>query len=73
VELTSEEHVWLDGRAGEAIRVAMALVVRIGELFRAERLGGEVVRRVPRESGGWGFWVASGPSTTTPRASRCAS
>ena len=52
MELTSEEHVWLDGRAGEAIRVAMALVVRIGELFRAERLGGEVVRRVPRESGG---------------------
>jgi cis-L-3-hydroxyproline dehydratase len=38
MELTREEQAWLDGRAGEATRLALALVVRMGELFGAERL-----------------------------------
>lgn len=38
MELTPEERAWLDGRAGEATRLALALVVRMGELFGAERL-----------------------------------
>jgi predicted aconitase len=38
VRLTPEEQGWLDGRSGEATRLALALVVRMGELFGAERL-----------------------------------
>jgi hypothetical protein len=38
VELTREERTWLDGGAGEGTRVALDLVVRMGELFGAERL-----------------------------------
>jgi hypothetical protein len=38
VELTREEQAWLDGRGGEATRLALGLVVRMGELFGAERL-----------------------------------
>jgi predicted aconitase len=36
--LTAEERGWLDGAAGEATRLALDLVVRMGELFGAERL-----------------------------------
>ena len=38
MELTREERAWLDGRAGEATRLALDLVVRMGDLFGAERL-----------------------------------
>lgn len=38
MELTPEERAWLDGRAGEAMRLALSLVARMGELFEAERL-----------------------------------
>jgi predicted aconitase len=38
VQLTTEEEAWLGGRAGEATRLAVSLVVRMGELFGAERL-----------------------------------
>jgi predicted aconitase len=38
MELTREEQAWLDGRAGEATRLALDLVVRMGDLFGAERL-----------------------------------
>lgn len=38
MQLTREERAWLDGRAGEATRFALDLVVRMGELFGAERL-----------------------------------
>ncbi|HSF02664.1 MAG TPA: aconitase X, partial [Solirubrobacterales bacterium] len=38
MRLTPEEEAWLDGRGGEATRLALALVVRMGELFGAERL-----------------------------------
>ncbi|MBI2468824.1 MAG: aconitase X catalytic domain-containing protein, partial [Candidatus Rokubacteria bacterium] len=38
MELTRDEQAWLDGRAGEATRLALALVVRVGELFGADRL-----------------------------------
>jgi hypothetical protein len=38
MHLTAEERAWLDGGAGEATRLALALVVRMGELFGAERL-----------------------------------
>jgi predicted aconitase len=38
MQLTREEQAWLDGRAGEATRLAVGLVVRMGELFGAERL-----------------------------------
>ena len=38
MELTAEERAWLEGLAGEGTRMAMALVVRMGELFGAERL-----------------------------------
>ncbi len=38
MELTRDEQAWLDGRAGEATRLALALVVRVGELFEADRL-----------------------------------
>ena len=38
IRLTREEEGWLAGRAGEGTRLAQALVVRIGQLFGAERL-----------------------------------
>ena len=38
MQLTTEEEAWLGGRAGEATRLAVSLVVRMGELFGAERL-----------------------------------
>jgi predicted aconitase len=38
VHLTAEERTWLDGGAGEATRLALGLVTRMGELFGAERL-----------------------------------
>ena len=38
MKLTGEEDAWLAGRAGEATRLALHLVVRLGELFGAERL-----------------------------------
>lgn len=38
MELTRDEQAWLDGRAGEATRLALSLVVRMGELFGADRL-----------------------------------
>jgi len=38
LELTREEQAWLEGRAGEGTRLALHLVVRMGELFGAERL-----------------------------------
>jgi predicted aconitase len=38
MELTRDERAWLDGRAGEATRLALDLVVRMGDLFGAERL-----------------------------------
>jgi hypothetical protein len=38
VNLTAEERAWLDGGAGEGMRLSMALVVRMGELFGADRL-----------------------------------
>ncbi|HEV8673833.1 MAG TPA: aconitase X catalytic domain-containing protein [Methylomirabilota bacterium] len=38
MELTREERAWLDGGSGEATRLALDLVVRVGRLFGAERL-----------------------------------
>ena len=38
MQLSHEEQAWLDGRAGEGTRFALGLVVRMGELFGAERL-----------------------------------
>jgi predicted aconitase len=38
MELTREEAAWLEGRGGEATRLCLALVVRVGELFGAQRL-----------------------------------
>ncbi len=38
MRLTDEEQAWRDGRAGEATRLALELVARMGELYGAERL-----------------------------------
>lgn len=38
MELNREERAWLDGGSGEATRLALDLVVRVGRLFGAERL-----------------------------------
>ena len=38
MELTPEERGWREGRVGEGTRLALDLVVRIGELFGADRL-----------------------------------
>jgi hypothetical protein len=38
VRLTQDEEGWLAGRAGEGTRLCLDLVVRMGELFGAERL-----------------------------------
>jgi len=38
MRLTPEEEAWLAGRAGEATRFALHLIVRMGELFGAARL-----------------------------------
>jgi predicted aconitase len=38
VKLTPEERDWQEGRAGEGTRFALGLVVRMGELFGADRL-----------------------------------
>ncbi len=38
MELAREERVWRDGRGGEGTRVALELVIRMGELLGAARL-----------------------------------
>lgn len=47
MELTREEQDWLDGRAGEATRLALHLVVRMGQLFEVDAITGQVTRSEP--------------------------